>query len=69
MERATKHFQPFTSEQRTNQAASFRLTRGRRESIGVVFWTHNAVPGIAFPTRKAAETAAAKTLSAAQEAA
>jgi hypothetical protein len=49
-----KHFQPYTSEQRADRAASHRLHYRQKQSAGEVFWTHPAVPGIAFPTRIAA---------------
>ena len=54
----TKHFQRFTHEQRADMQASHRLGYQQRHSLGTVFWTHEAVPGIAFPTRKAAIKAA-----------
>lgn len=49
-----KHFQRYTSEQRADLMASHRLTKNQRTSVGEVFWTSDAAPGIAFPTRKAA---------------
>jgi hypothetical protein len=52
--RCVRNFQPYTSEQRANHAASFRLGFRKRQSVGEIFWTHPAVPNIAFPTRKAA---------------
>jgi hypothetical protein len=41
--------------------ASHRLGFRQKQSIGESFWTHPAVPGIAFRTRKAALQAAART--------
>jgi len=49
-----KHFQPYTSEERANHAASFRLTPGRRNAVGEVYWMHPLIPGVCFPTRRAA---------------
>jgi hypothetical protein len=50
----TRHFQPYTSDQRSNHAASHRLGHQQRRAIGEAFWTSAAVPGVAFKTRKAA---------------
>lgn len=49
-----RHFQPYTSEQRADLAASHRLGHRQRCSPGQFFWTTEARPGVAFPTRKAA---------------
>jgi rubredoxin len=47
-----------SSEDRANLASSFRLTRGQREAVGEFFYVHDLVPDKAFPTAKAATTAA-----------
>lgn len=57
-----KIFQPFTSEQRANNAASFRQGYKQRQAIGTSFWIHPSVPGIAFQTRAAAIRAANQPL-------
>jgi len=53
-----RNFQPYSSESRARHAASFRLGHRQRESLGEYFYTHPAVANRAFPTRKAAATAA-----------
>lgn len=55
---ATRCFQPYTSEQRANHAASFRLGYRQRQAVGHSYYTHPMVPGIAFDTAKAATTRA-----------
>lgn len=57
--RVHRHFQRYTPEQRADHAASGRLGYRQRDSFGEFFWTHDSVPGIAFPTRKAAVEAGA----------
>ena len=59
-EQAVKNFQPYSSAERADLAASHRLGYRQRASVGEVFWTHPAVPGIAFQTKKAANLAAAR---------
>lgn len=57
-----RNFQPHTSDQRADRAASHRMGHQQRASIGEYFYTHPEVPGVAFPTRKrAAEAAIART--------
>lgn len=56
--RVVRNFQPFTSEQRANHAASHRLGHRQRERVGEFFYTHPDVPGAAFTTRKRAAEAA-----------
>lgn len=53
-----RNFQAYTSEQRANHAASFRLGRQQRKAVGEFFYTHPNVPGKAFDTRKMAALAA-----------
>ncbi len=55
---AIRNFQRFTSDQRASHAASFRLTPRQRQAAGEFFYTHPMLPGLAFPTAKAATTAA-----------
>lgn len=58
MKRVTRCFQAYSSEQRANHAASFRLGYQQRQSLGEFFYTHPDVPNIAFKTRKRAATTA-----------
>lgn len=55
-----KHFHHYSSDQRADRQASFRLTPGQRDSVGEVFWTHPSLPGVGFPTRAAALRAVAR---------
>ena len=55
--RASRGFQRYSSEQRANHASSHRLTQNQRISVGEYFYAHVHAPGIAFPTRQAAERA------------
>ncbi len=56
--KVVRHFQHYTSEQRATLAASHRLGPCQRQAVGEVFYTHPAIPGRAFGTRRrAAETA------------
>lgn len=55
-------FQSYSSEQRANHAASFRLGHRQREAVGHFFYTHPDVPGVAFDTRGAAARAALANL-------
>lgn len=58
MDKPVKHFQKYSSEDRANRAASHRMHFRQKQAVGEFFWTHPFVPGIAFPTRKAALKAA-----------
>lgn len=55
---AVRCFQKHTSEQRATLASSHRLSQQQRQSVGEFYYVHNMVPGIAFPTAKAATTQA-----------
>jgi hypothetical protein len=46
-----RHFQRYSSEERARRGASHRLTEGQRRSVGGYFYTHPAVPNVAFSTR------------------
>lgn len=50
-------FQHYTSRDRADRAASFRLTRSQRESVGEFFYMHPLRDDVAFATRGAAERA------------
>ncbi|WP_423383512.1 hypothetical protein [Burkholderia sp. LMG 32019] len=52
---AVRVFQRYATVQRATRAASHRLTTNQRNAVGEFFYTHVHVPGIGFPTRKAAE--------------
>lgn len=54
----TRHFQRYSSDHRADRVASRRLGHRQRDAVGEYFYTHPAFPGIAFPTRKAAQDAA-----------
>lgn len=56
--RPVRCFQPYDSYTRANRLASHRLGHAAKKRVGEFFWTHPAVPGRAFPTRKAALAAA-----------
>ena len=56
----TRCFYRFDAGQRADHAASHRLGHRQREAIGEFYWVTDAVPGIAFPSRKAARAAIAK---------
>jgi hypothetical protein len=47
-------FQPYSSDQRANHAASHRLGHRRRQAVGEFFYAHPAIPDRAYPTRGAA---------------
>lgn len=49
-----RHVQHYTPEQRATMAASHR----QRRQIAETFWTHPALPGVAFTTRREALRAA-----------
>lgn len=51
---AQRGFHRYTSQDRADRRASFRLGYRQREMIGEVFWTHELAPGLAFPTKNAA---------------
>jgi hypothetical protein len=53
-----RNFQGYTSNQRADHAASSRLGYQQRKAVGEFFYTHPAVPGVAFATRKQAALAA-----------
>ena len=55
-------FQRYDSYQRADMMSSHRLGHRQKERIGEAFWTHLAVPGLCFPTRKRALDAAARVL-------
>lgn len=55
---ATRCFQRYTSEQRADHAASFRLGWRKRQAVGEFYYVHDMVPDIAFPTAKMATTRA-----------
>lgn len=58
MKKVVRCLQRYDSEARASHAASHRLGHRKREAIGEYFYTHPAVPNIAFTSRKrAAETA------------
>lgn len=58
MRKVVRSLQRYDSETRATHAASHRLGHRKRESIGEYFYTHPAIPEIAFTSRKrAAETA------------
>ena len=56
--RCVRGWQPYTAEQRTNQAASRRLGRLQRAVVGKPFWTHPDIAEVCFPTRISAARAA-----------
>lgn len=58
MKRVIRCFQAYTSEQRSNHAASSRLGYQQRKAVGQFFYTHPDIPGAAFDTRKGAAMAA-----------
>ncbi|MEU3452246.1 hypothetical protein ABZ671_01185 [Micromonospora sp. NPDC006766] len=60
MRRTVRHFQRYTDEQRANRAASHRLGHRQRQAVGEVFFTHPAMPGRAFGSRRAAAEAAVR---------
>jgi len=49
--RVARCFQPYSSEQRADHAASGRLGHRQREAIGHFFYTHPAIPNRCFDTR------------------
>lgn len=58
MKRVTRCFHHYTSEQRANHAASFRLSQRKRQSLGEFFYIHPNLPNKAFPRRSDAARAA-----------
>lgn len=59
MNKVIKHFQTYTHEQRADMRSSHRLGYRQKQRAGEVFWTHPDVPGLAFPSKRRAEEAAA----------
>lgn len=55
--RVVRCFQPYSSEQRADRAASHRLGFRQRAEVGHFFYTHPQVPNRAFNTRSAAARA------------
>lgn len=60
----SRHFQRYTSTQRANRAASHRLGPRQRQAVGEHFYTHPAVPGRGYSSRRAAALAAVAALAA-----
>jgi hypothetical protein len=58
MKRVSRRFHAFTSEQRADRAASFRLGYQQRREIGEFFYVHPDFPNTAFQTRSRAARAA-----------
>jgi hypothetical protein len=54
MKRVVRCFQSYTSNQRADNAANFRMGYQQRRAIGEFFYTHPDVPNLAFPKRKLA---------------
>lgn len=55
-------FHRYSSYDRADMMSSHRLGHRQKERTGEAFWTHLAVPGLCFPTRKRALDAAARAL-------
>lgn len=55
---ATRCFQRYTSEQRADLAASFRLGPRQRAAVGEHYYVHEMLPEVCFPTAKLATTRA-----------
>lgn len=55
---ATRCFERYTHEQRATHAASHRLGRRQQEAVGEFYYTHEMLPGQAFPSAKGATTMA-----------
>jgi hypothetical protein len=51
MRRVVRHFEHYTSEQRSNMMASHRLGYQQKRAISEPFYTHPDVPGLAYSTR------------------
>ena len=58
LKKVVRNFQHYDHEQRANHAASHRLGHRQREAVGETFYTHPAIPSVAFPTRRRAAEAA-----------
>ena len=56
-----RQFRKFTSEERTNRAASFRQGHRQKQQVGEYFYTSEHVPDIAFKSPKAAKEQAHRT--------
>jgi len=52
-----KGFHRYSSQDRADLMSSPRMGHRQRERVGEVFWTHPAVHGVCFPTRKLAAMA------------
>lgn len=50
----TRCFQKYSSSERADRAASFRMGHRQREAVGEFYYITDAVPNRAFPTRKEA---------------
>jgi hypothetical protein len=57
MKKVVRMYQPYTSEQRANHAASFRLGYKQRKADGHFFYMHPDIKGRAFDTRTQAAKA------------
>jgi Zn-dependent protease with chaperone function len=49
--RVVRNYQPYSSDQRANHAASFRLGHRQRLADGEFFYTHPDIPNRCFDTR------------------
>lgn len=56
--KVTRCFNKFSSDERANHAASFRLGYQQRQAVGQFFYVHPDFPNTAFKTRDAAARAA-----------
>jgi hypothetical protein len=61
---AIRCFAKYDHNTRANLMASHRQGHVQRHRVGEFFWIHPLVPGIAFPTRKAALLAALEKVAA-----
>lgn len=57
MKKVVRMYQPYTSEQRANHAASHRLGHKQRKADGHFFYMHPAIKNRAFDTRTQAAKA------------
>jgi hypothetical protein len=60
--KAVRCWQKFSSETRANLMSSHRVGFRQKERFGEFYWTHPLIPNRAYPTRKAAYSAALETL-------
>lgn len=51
VEAPVRGWQRYTSQDRADLNASFRLGPRQREATGEAFWTHPRMPGVCYPTR------------------